>query len=139
MNIKTIVAGLMLAAGFGSAPAGAVTVKDFVIDEAKDLAALCATPATDAAHVAALQFCYGYMQGAYDYYLAERKGPDAEFFVCLPKPEPSREEVGRLFLVWLKAHPEHNMDEAVEALFQFGAEKWPCPQRQEPRSSAPKS
>ncbi|MDD2769050.1 MAG: Rap1a/Tai family immunity protein [Methylococcus sp.] len=139
MNTKTTVAGLMLAASFGVQPAGAVTVDDFVIDDAKDLAVLCAIPASDPAHVAALQFCYGYMQGAYDYYLAERRGPDADFFVCLPKPEPSRDEVARLFSAWIDGHPERNKDEAVEALFQFGAEKWPCPKKQEQKRSDSKS
>ncbi|MEW6036647.1 MAG: Rap1a/Tai family immunity protein [Pseudomonadota bacterium] len=139
MNIKMIAVGAILAAGIWGAPAGAVTVEDFVIDNVKDLTDLCAVPPSDAAHVAALQFCYGYLQGAYDYYRAERKGPDAAHFVCLPKPEPSREEVARLFLAWLKAHPGHEGEDAVEVLFRFGAEKWPCPEKKEAATSGPKS
>lgn len=139
MNIKAIAAGAILAANICGTPARAVTADDFVIHDAKDLADLCATPPSDPAQVAALQFCYGYMQGAYDYYLAERKGPDAEHFVCLPKPEPSREEVARLFLAWLKAHPGHQKEAAVEVLFQFGTDKWPCPEKKEAATSEPKS
>lgn len=138
MKIKTTVMGLILASGFGSAPAGATTGDDFVIDSVKDLTRLCETPSSDPAYVAALQFCYGYMQGAYDYYLAERKGPDAKLFVCLPNPGPSRDEVARLFTPWVKAHPEYDLEPAVEVLFRFGAEKWPCKEKKTPQKPEPK-
>lgn len=139
MNIKAIAAGAIVAANICGTPAGAVTVDDFVIRGAKDLADLCATQPADPAYVAALQFCYGYLQGAYDYYLAERQGPDAEHFVCLPKPEPSREAVVRLFLAWLKSHPGHDSEPAIEVLFRFGTDQWPCPAKHDAASSGPKS
>ncbi|AAU90352.1 Rap1a/Tai family immunity protein [Methylococcus capsulatus] len=139
MNIKAIAAAVIVAGSIGGTPAGAVTADDFIIRDAKDLADLCATQPADPAHVAALQFCYGYLQGAYDYYLAERRGPDAGHFVCLPKPEPSREAVVRLFLAWLEAHPGYGRDAAIEVLFRFGADQWPCPEKDDAAISAPKS
>lgn len=106
--------------------AGAVTEKDFEVDTAQNLYNLCAASTDDPLYKEAIHMCYGFLLGAYAYHVAESSGPDGHLLVCLPNPEPSRNESVKMFVEWLKAHPERMGEEAVEVEFRFLMEKWPC-------------
>lgn len=106
--------------------AGGVTEKDFEVDTAQNLLNLCTVPADDPLHEEASHMCYGFLLGAYAYHIAENSGPEGKLLVCLPTPEPSRDEAVAMFVNWLKAHPECLCEEAVEAEFRFLMETWPC-------------
>ena len=106
--------------------AGAVSESDFFLDDTGDLLVLCTAAESDPLHKEAVNFCLGFLLGAYHYHVAENKGPEGDLLVCPPDPKPSRVEVAEMFIVWLKKHPEYNRDPAVETWFRFLTEKYPC-------------
>lgn len=126
MNRRILMFLLTVALLVPSVAGAGVTEKDFEIDTAKNLLNLCAVQADDPLQKEAIHLCYGFLLGAYAYHLAENSGKDGKLLVCLPKPEPTRNESVAMFVEWLKAHPQYNDDEAVEAEFRFLTEKWPC-------------
>ena len=106
--------------------AGAVDEKDFLVDTTRNLINLCTAPEDDPLHKEAVNFCVGFLVGAYHYYVASISGPGTTPLVCPPDPPPSREEVGAMFLDWVKKHPQYLDEEAVETWFRFLVEKYPC-------------
>ena len=56
--------------------AGAVTDKDFEVQTTQNLIDLCTAPAEDPLHDQAVNFCQGFLVGAYQYYAAASAGPD---------------------------------------------------------------
>jgi Rap1a immunity proteins len=91
---------------------------------AGELAKVCGTPSSDPDAATATAFCHGVLAGAYGYF--EASTPAAERFVCLPNPSPTRSQVASGFVDWLKAHPTMNNDGAIDALFRYAAEAFPC-------------
>jgi hypothetical protein len=106
--------------------ASELTVEDFVVDSTEDLVDLCSVKADSPIAKEAIHFCEGFCVGAYHYYKASHDGPDAIQWVCFPKPAPSRTAVIDQFVSWAKAHPKYMKEDAVETLFRFLAEKYPC-------------
>lgn len=105
---------------------GAVTEQDFEVETTKDLVDLCTVSADDPLYHQAINFCHGYLVGAYHYYEAMSSGPKGIKFVCMPDPEPSRNEAIGMFIDWAKAHPQYWGETPVETEFRFLIEKWPC-------------
>ena len=104
----------------------AVTEEDFVVKTTRNLINLCTASPLDPRYEEAVNFCQGYMVGAYHYSIAEHSRDPKNLFVCLPDPKPSRNEVVALFVAWAKANPQYMTDMPVESQFRFMAEKWPC-------------
>ncbi len=125
MNRK-LVSMLFLMTFLNAGVAGAVTAEDFEVKTTQSLLNLCAVSANDPLAKEAIQMCQGYLVGAYDYHMAENSGPGGQPLVCLPKPEPSRNEVTAMFVAWVKAHPQYMKESPVETEFRFLTEKWPC-------------
>lgn len=105
---------------------GAVTEKDFEAKTTKAVINLCTVPADNPLYHQAINFCHGFLLGAYRYYEAQSSGPEGVELVCMPDPEPSRNEVIGMFIEWVKARPQYWEERAVETEFRFLAEKWPC-------------
>ena len=91
--------------------AGAVSEDDFELGSTGDLIELCTVPVGDPLHREAVGFCYGFLVGAYHYHLAEYAGPSGSPMVCPPDPPPPRSKVLKMFLEYVKKHPEYK-DEA---------------------------
>jgi hypothetical protein len=125
MNPK-LVSMLFFMTFLNAGVAGAVTAEDFEVKTTQNLLNLCAVSATDPLAKEAIQMCQGYLVGAYDYHMAENSGPGGTPLVCLPKPEPSRNEATAMFVTWAKAHPQYLKESPVETEFRFLTEKWPC-------------
>jgi len=106
--------------------AGAVSEKNFQAQTTEDLINLCTATPDDPLHQQAVNFCHGYLVGAYAYYQAESAGPKGTKLVCLPDPPPSRNEAIKMFIEWAKAHPQYMQESPVETEFRFLMEKWPC-------------
>ena len=106
--------------------AGAVSEKDFEVETTENLINLCTTPVDDPLHNHAINFCHGYLAGAYHYYEAISSGPKGIQLVCLSDPSPSRNDAIAMFIEWVKTHPQHLGDKPVETQFRFLMEKWPC-------------
>ena len=106
--------------------AGAVSEKDFEAQTTQNLINLCTVAPDDPLYHQAINFCHGYLVGAYDYYEAAGSGPGGVKLVCFPDPEPSRDDAIAMFIEWVKAHPQYWGERPVETEFRFLMEKWPC-------------
>ena len=106
--------------------AGEVSEKDFQVQTTEDLIDLCTASQDAPLYQQAINFCQGYLLGAYAYYQAESEGPKGVKLVCLTDPPPSRNEAIKMFIEWAKAHPQYMKERPVETEFRFLMEKWPC-------------
>jgi hypothetical protein len=104
----------------------AVTEEDFVAKTTRNLINLCTVSPQDVLYGEAINFCYGYLVGAYHYSIAVKSKEPNELFVCFPEPKPTRNQVIALFVAWTQEHPEFMTDMPVETEFRFLAEKYPC-------------
>jgi hypothetical protein len=114
--------GLALLAGAALAAAP----DDFYVRNAQDLVDLCTVSAEDPVKDAAIHFCHGFASGAWQYHVAQANGPQGRRLVC-PPDSATRHEALAGFVEWSGRHPEHMGEPAVEALFRFLIERWPCP------------
>jgi hypothetical protein len=106
--------------------ASAVSETDFKADTTEQIVNLCTADPDDPLYPHAVNFCHGYLVGAYKYYEASHSGPKALKMVCLPDPPPSRDEAIELFIQWAKERPQYMKETPVETEFRFLMEKWPC-------------
>ena len=106
--------------------AGAVSEKDFEAKTTEEMIKLCTVSPDDPLYHQAINFCHGYLVGAYNYYEATSRGPAVIKLVCAPDPRPSRNDTIDMFIEWAKAHPQHWGEPPVETEFRFLMEKWPC-------------
>ena len=121
-SIVLLVVIVFLLPGF----AGAVSKKDFEAQTTENIINLCTASPGDPLYHQAINFCHGYLVGAYHYYKAEASGPKGIKLVCPPDPEPSRNEAIGMFIEWAKSHPQHWSERPVETEFRFLMETWPC-------------
>jgi len=105
---------------------GAASEEDFKVKTTENLIALCSATPDDPLYAQAVNFCHGYLVGAFHYYEASVAGPKGKPLVCLPDPRPSRNEAIALFIDWAKDHPQYWGENPVETEFRFLMEKWPC-------------
>jgi hypothetical protein len=106
--------------------AGAVSENDFGVQTTENLINLCTADPEKPLYHQAVNFCHGYLVGAYRYYEAAGLGPAGLKLVCLPDPPPSRNDSVAMFVEWVKAHPQYLKENPVETEFRFLMEKWPC-------------
>jgi hypothetical protein len=106
--------------------AGAVSEKDFEVQTTENIINLCTVSPDDPLYHQAINFCHGYLEGAYHYYESVSSGPKGIRFVCPPDPRPTRNEAIGMFIEWAKAHPQYLKETPVETEFRFLMEKWPC-------------
>jgi hypothetical protein len=102
----------------------AAAPQQYALRTAADLARVCGTPSTDADAATAHAFCHGFLAGSYAYFQAVT--PAAQRFVCTPDPAPTRAKVAADFVAWMNVHPQLANDSAVDTLFRFAAEAFPC-------------
>ena len=125
MRRKTII--LLLAIGILlPGIAGAASEKDFEVQTTENLINLCTAAPNDPLYHQAINFCHGFMVGAYRYYEAAGSGPEGLKLVCLPDPQLSRNDIFAMFVEWIKAHPQYWKERPVETEFRFKMQKWPC-------------
>ena len=125
MKVKTLLL-LMSAVVILPAWAGNVSEKDFEVQTTEQLLNLCTAAQTDPLYPQAVNFCHGYLVGAYKYSEAAHAGPNAPKLVCLPTPPPTRSASIAMFIEWAKARPQFWNEAPVETEFRFLTEKWPC-------------
>ncbi len=69
----------------------AVTEEDFHVKTTRNFINLCTASPRDLLYGEAINFCYGYLVGAYHYSIAEASDDPKELFVCLnPSPRGMR-------------------------------------------------
>jgi hypothetical protein len=90
---------------------------------AGELAELCAASPKDPLGDAKINFCHGFAQGAIQVEIRHSEGKKA---FCFPSPAPTRTATMSEFVSWVRALPEHRTPPAVDGLFQFLGERFPC-------------
>jgi hypothetical protein len=105
-----------------------LTSESFDVKTTGDLVRLCRTPTTDPQFLEALGWCHGYGRGALDYHRASTPANAAPLF-CAPTPAPGWEETLRRFFAWADSNPTRMSLPAVEGVFRFLIDTFPCPRR----------
>src|SRR5689334_16483121 len=90
---------------------------------AGELAELCAASPKDPLGDAKINYCHGFAQGAIQVEIRRSEGKKT---FCFPNPAPTRTATMTEFSNWVRALPEHRSPPAVEGLFQFLGERYPC-------------
>jgi hypothetical protein len=101
--------------------------EDFRIRSAQDLVDLCSVKNSDPLYAAAIHFCHGFVSGAWQYHNSSQNGPKGTPLVCPPEPPPTRDQAVAMFVAWSATHASAMSEPAVDALFRFLIEKYPCP------------
>lgn len=97
---------------------------EFHVKNAGGLVEICGIANGDAQYEKAMAFCHGYLVGSYQFYKATVNQEDR--FICEPNPTPSLAEVVDGFVAWSKKYPQYLNDKAVDTLFRYLEEKYPC-------------
>lgn len=105
-------------------PALALDPATFRLQNGNNLLELCSLPTSDPWHANAMEFCNGYLTGAFQYY--DATVPAAGRFVCAPNPRPRPGPVMKAFVDWAKARPQYLQESAVDTLFRYLGETYPC-------------
>lgn len=118
---------LFLALPFFSGSAQAnVTEADFLVKTTQNLVNLCTAKPQDIHYSAAINFCHGYLVGAFHFHHAETANRPELKLVCFPEPAPTRNEAIDQFITWVLKHPEFMNEIPVETEFRFLSQTWPC-------------
>ena len=126
MNSRKLVNLLLFACMLVPVIASAVTEEDFKVKTTKNLINLCTASTDDPQYKEAIHFCHGYLVGAFYYYAAQHGDEKANQLVCLPEPNPTRNEVIEKVVSWAQQHPEYMNELPVETEFRALTELWPC-------------
>jgi hypothetical protein len=118
---------IAVAFGWSSGARAVLTEDDFYIRNAGDLIHLCAVSVDDHLAREAIHFCHGFVSGAWQYYKSASTGGGK--LVCPSDPPPTRNQAVGLFVTWAKTpeHATYMQEPAVDVLFRFLIETWPCP------------
>jgi hypothetical protein len=100
-----------------------VEPSNFTVENTRDLAALCTVAEGHPLHDAAIHFCHGYLVGAYHYHVKSTAGQP---IVCMPDPEPSRNETIQEFIAWAIDNSQYLDEEAVDAMLRWLVMRFPC-------------
>lgn len=120
---STLMAAAILSA---TLPAAAVTTDNFLARNTADILALCSAADTDPIGEIAVNFCQGYLVGAFQFYTSEGSGPGGSPRICLPNPPPTRNEGVAMFVAWAGRHPEYAGERGVDTFARFLDVTFPC-------------
>jgi Rap1a immunity proteins len=110
---------LMVAA----APAGAVEDSDFLLDNAKQLGALCGANT----NVAAIHMCEGFLVGVHRMYQSVADALGARLY-CIPTDKGiTRNGVAKDFAAWVSKTPSAWTMSPVDGAMEYAHLTYPCP------------
>jgi hypothetical protein len=116
----------IIGAAIFAVSARAADPDNFQIRTTSDLVALCSTAPAAPDYPQSIAFCHGYAVGAFAYYSAAAAANPSARFVCLPNPPPARSQAMADFLVWMKTHTNENASPAIDTVFRYLGEHYPC-------------
>jgi hypothetical protein len=116
-------AALLAAGVFLAPPAQAAQPISLHANNAGELADLCAPNPREPGADAKINFCRGFAEGAFD--ATHRRAEELKKF-CFPSNPPSRGVVISEFVNWVRSDPAHRTQSAVDGLFNFFGERFPC-------------
>jgi hypothetical protein len=126
MRIVALALGVVLTTGAAIASA-AVTKSQFPPRTVRDLIAICAPANDDPMMTAAINYCQGFVQGAVAVEQAHEDHRDVPKLFCLPSPPPAEGSEITKFINWADALPSRLDDPAIDGMFIYLAEAYPCP------------
>jgi len=106
--------------------AWAARPENFQARTTEDFVNLCEADPASPIREQAIQFCYGYITGATQFYYAVL-GPDGLRPIACPPGDVTRQQAVDVFLAWARAHPELMQEKPIQGLMRAAVEKWPCP------------
>lgn len=104
----------------------AVSVNQFPPQSVRDLIAICSPAKDDPAMTAAINYCHGFAQGAVIVEKAHEAQRGGRKLFCLPTPAPASGAELNSFIAWANADPERLDRPAVDGMFIYLAQKYPC-------------
>ena len=116
----------LAAAGLPWVSVAAATPDQFKIRSTDDLVAVCTTREGDSLYGPSIGFCHGFVVRAIQYHSALYDRGKHKPIYCLPDPPPTRSEGLRNFVAWVQANPKYGSEPAVESVFKYLVEKYPC-------------
>jgi len=119
--------GVVLMAGATIASA-AVTESQFPPRTVRDLIEICAPAKEDPMMTAAINYCHGFAEGAVIVEEAHEGQRDVRKLFCLPSPRPASGSEITKFITWANAMPSRLDEPAIDGMFIYLAETYPCPQ-----------
>lgn len=122
-SMRVLIVALLSVIGFAAA---AAEPDNFQVKTTEDLVSLCSAEPGNETHVAAIHFCHGFAVGAYRYYEAIAAVSPEDRYICLPEQPPSRSAIIAEFVGWARQHDEHMAEPAVDSVFRFLGERFPC-------------
>ena len=127
MKVGGVALGVALATGATIASA-AVTESEFPPRTVRDLMEICAPAQDDPLMTGAINYCHGFVEGAVTVEEARENHRDVRRLFCLPSPPPPSGSELTKFAAWANAVPSRLDDPAVDGMFIYLAETYPCPQ-----------
>lgn len=73
----------------------------------------------------AQNFCFGFGEGVYQSYLANRN-PKMKSSICFSPDSGTRERILQEFLSWNQRNPQFNQERAAKTLVRFFEAQYPC-------------
>jgi Rap1a immunity proteins len=119
--------GVVLMAGATIASA-AVTESQFPPRTVRDLIEICAPAKEDPMMTAAINYCHGFAEGAVIVEEAHEGQRDVRKLFCLPSARPASGSEITKFIAWANAMPSRLDEPAIDGMFIYLAETYPCPQ-----------
>jgi hypothetical protein len=126
MKIGGVALGLALTAG-ATITSAAVMQSQFPPRTVRDLIEICAPANEDPMMTAAVNYCHGFAQGAVLVEQAHEDHRDVRKLFCLPSPRPASGSEITKFMAWANALPSRLDEPAIDGMFIYLAETYPCP------------
>ena len=109
-----------------SAASAAVMESEFPPKTVRDLISICAPAKDDPMMTGAINYCHGYAEGAVVVELAHASQKRGRKLFCLPTPAPASDAELTSFIAWANAEPSRLDQPAVDGMFVYLAQRYPC-------------
>jgi len=121
--MKTLPATFIVITAIFCLSQSAFAQKDLPADDASTAAfvELCQNPDDQEGR----SFCFGFGEGVYQTYLANRR-PNTKLTICFADKNETRNEILQKFLSWNKVNPQFNQERAAKTLMRFFSLSYPC-------------
>ena len=118
-----------IAAALTWSSAEAAQLQDFEVATTNQLASLCGANPSDELYVEAIQFCYGYIEGAVQFHNAMVRAGTIRKPLACPPAGTTRDEFAQYFGTWARtqATPQQLAEPALEGATRAAAMRYPCP------------
>ncbi|HUC16562.1 MAG TPA: Rap1a/Tai family immunity protein [Acetobacteraceae bacterium] len=126
MKLRLAALAIVLSVGSAGGALAAVTASSFPPKTVRDLLSLCMAPKSDPMMMAEAGFCHGYVEGAVVVEMAHERQKNAHVMFCIPSPPPNHSQVMASFAAWADAQPARLDQPAIDGLFTYLAQAYPC-------------